>query len=745
MVKLKLIQECKKLRYSTLKGQNFQVRLLLMSKFLISIILFFSSINLWAQFRFQPKFDVPVTKNGSALARAWEGGLNAAQFQTMDLNNDDVLDLIIYHRISRDITSYLNIQGDYVRSPQFDDVFPEDTRSLLLLKDFDCDGKKDLFTTTTLGIKVYRNTSTDEAISWSTAKEFLTFDGGSNIQMAPSDIPGIADINGDGALDIITFRFGNANAVDLYLNTSACGSLEFTRAERGWGQFEECGCNDFVFGEECPTSGAAISEDKFVPQSVQHIGGKTLMLFDADNDGDMDLITSDETCETLYFMENEGDRENALMTRIQPFPINEPAGFPFFPSAFLEDIDQDGLEDLLIATNADENLGSQIELSKHVKVYTNEGTNGIFEFNASSPFFQHEMIDIGEHVYPAFFDIEGDGDQDLILGNKGLIETTGLSATLQVFENIGNPISPQFEFREDDYLGLLDEQLTFIKPQFIDFDNDGDQDLIYQATVSFGDTRFFYRENTGNQEFAAAIELNLNSSTNDNPFWYDIDNDNDLDLLLGKQFGSLSLFINEGNFNFEAEQNGFAGIIDDFQRLNLNILITDIDDNGIDDLLTTDLTGQLRAFRGPIDLDFLATNPIAEIYYRDDVPGVSAFGIQNAMAATDLLGTRKPSLLLGNIKGGISFLENISENNGRTDEVIIRVRPNPAQTDLKVLTNINGVLEVINVSGQKFLQNIPIVPGIELDLDIAALPAGLYIFRVISEQGQTQSTKVIIN
>jgi len=717
-----------------------------MRKHLIYTIILLSSINIQAQFRLQPDYDVPVTSNGQLLSRAWEGGLNSAQFQTMDLNGDNTADLILYHRISRDITTYLNIEGRYERSPQYDNVFPEDTRSLLLLKDFDCDGKKDLFTTTTLGIKVYRNTSSDTEISWSVAKEFLTFNGGSNIQMAPSDIPGITDINGDGALDIITFRFGNANSVDLYLNSGTCGSLEFTRTERRWGDFEECGCNDFVFGQACPTVPTArLDAPKKQPELTQHIGGKTLLLFDADNDGDMDLITSDETCETLYFMENEGDQNTAIMTAVEPFPMAEPAGFPFFPSAFLEDIDQDGLEDLLVATNADENIGNQIELSQHVRAYLNEGINGEFLYNSSSPFFQNEMVDLGEQTYPAFFDFDGDGDDDLVVGNKGLIQNSSYSAQLFLFENTGNPIAPAYQLVDRNYLGFLENQFTFIKPQFIDFDNDGDKDLLYQATISFGNTGLFFSENTGDANFLEGIRLNINSASNDNPFWFDIDDDNDPDLLLGKQFGSLSLFINEGNSLFGPEQQGFAGIIDDFERLNLNVQVLDLDGNGLTDLLTTDLTGQIRAYRGPIDLEFLATNPISEIYFIDNKGGESSLGIQNAMSSSDIFGNGLPAVLLGNIKGGFTLLRNVSENNGQTENVIIRVRPNPAETELKVLTNVNGILEIININGQRIAQEISIVPGAELDIDISNLAKGLYIFRVISEQGQSRSTKVIVH
>lgn len=709
--------------------------------FLLFLILFFS-IESQAQFRFQPKFDVSLSVNGESLSRAWEGGLNAAQFQSLDLNFDGEEDLVVYHRISREITTYLYLNGRYQRSPAYDQVFPEDTRSLLLLKDFDCDGLKDLFTTTSLGIKVYKNVSSAQEIRWSVAKDFLTFDGGSNIQMTPSDIPGLADVNGDGALDILTFRFGNANSIDFYLNTGECGSLEFTRSERRWGDFEECGCNDFVFGQACPTSNSVAQTNK--PESITHIGGKTILLFDADNDGDQDLITSDETCETLYFMENIGDAQNARMTQVNSYPLAEPAAFPFFPSAFFEDIDRDGLLDLLISTNADENIGNQISLTDHIKYYPNVGNENLPNFQSSSPFLQSEMLDLGEETFPELTDLDGDGDLDLIVGQKGRVINEGFRASLYLFENTGNPISPAFELVDDDFLELFSEAFVFIKPRFVDLDNDGDLDLTYQASIPAVGTQIYFRENQGNQAYAPALSLPINVDANDNPFWYDINDDGLPDLLLGKRFGSLSLFINEGNLLFDTEQRAFAGLIDDFERLNLNVIVEDLDGNGVDDLLTTDLSGQVRAYRGPVDEDFLATNPISAIYFPTPAAITSSLGIQNALAFGDLFGSGLPTILLGSLKGGLLMLENISENNDEEKEdIIIRVRPNPSIGEIRVLTNANGVLEIINLNGQKILENMPVVPGNELIVNTSRFPKGVYVIRIISDTGQRESKKVI--
>jgi len=157
-----------------------------------------------------------------------------------------------------------------------------------------------------------------------------------------------------------------------------------------------------------------------------------------------------------------------------------------------------------------------------------------------------------------------------------------------------------------------------------------------------------------------------------------------------------------------------------------------------------DLSGELRAYRGPINLDFLATNPLSAIYFINNNPSATAFGIQNAIATAELLGAGKPDMILGSLKGGLQFIENISENNGETDEVIVRVRPNPASNTLTLLTNVNGVLHIYDLMGKRVNTDFSILRGQEQEIDVTDLPNGLYIFRVISEQNQTKSIKVII-
>lgn len=705
-------------------------------------------ISLYGQFEFRFRTDIPITANGQSLSKPWEGGLNSAQFQTIDLNNDNRPDLVIYNRISRDISTYLNINDEYVWSPEFAYQFPDDIVHWFILKDYDCDGLKDLFTSTALGIKVYRNTSSGGTLSWEEAAPFLRFDTGTNIQVSPNDIPGIADINGDGALDILTYRFGTASSVDYFENTGICGSLSFTRAERQWGGFEECDCDSFVFGgNPCPSNGIPNApSDVNSPNAILHAGGKTILPFDADNDGDMDIISSDEFCETLYFLENVGDNNNAVMNSLVSYPVGSPAAFPIFPSAFLEDINFDGLEDLIISTNADENIDNQIDLTSNVRAHVNRGSTAVPNFNQpSNRFLQNKMIDLGEQAYPTIFDSDGDGDLDILTGNKGIQNGGAFSSSLTSFENNGNFFSPTFLLASENAFNLRPLGYTFIKPQAIDADGDGDIDLFYQATVSLNDTRIFFLEAISTGDYAAPTELSIDTDFDENPFFYDIDGDNDLDLLLGNRLGSLSLFINNGNFSFGNEIANFGGITNDFQALNLWPHVVDLNSDGEDELITINSSGQLNIYAGPINENFIAQDPMSSVLNINNENFSTRFGRQNSIASGDFFNTGKPALLIGSGKGGFYFLENLSEGGGTSGSAIqVALSPNPTSNQISVLTNTDGRAEVYNLLGQKVYFNIQVQRGVSKQLDLQRLPIGVYILRIINDQNQSATEKILV-
>ena len=728
-----------------------------MTRALLLVLLFISK-TVSAQYQFQFKTDVPVSINNNILSQAWTGGINSAQFQKIDLNNDGTEDLVVYHRISRELTTFLSIGGEYVFSPDYVNLFPDDVTSWLILRDFNCDGLKDIFTSTPLGVKVYRNTTTGGLLEWQVESEFLQFDAGINLQINATDIPGIEDIDGDGDLDILSYRFSSSSTIDYYKNqsvenTGSCGELTFTRETRNWGEFEECNCNDISFGAPCPAGGTVGPPDPVpIVQAIEHAGGKTILPIDIDNDGDMDLVTSDEFCETLYFMENVGDSQNAVMTSFSSFPSFDPADFYIFPSAFFDDFDFDGVKDIVISSNTDQNPLNGVDFRSTTTIYKNTGSNSNITLSNAQPFLQNQMIDLGETTYPALADSDGDGDLDLFVGTRGNPTNNAFIATLVLFENTGSRFEPGFQLQDADYLNLSGSGLRNIKPQFIDLDGDGDLDLTYQATTDAGLTNIHYRINSGGRNnpfsFGAEQTMTQTVSEEDHPLFHDINRDGQIDLLIGSRFGALRLLINSGSFSFTESTDEYAGLANDFNGRNLIPLITDLDNDGRQELITTNISGGLTVHSGSLSTSF-EPDSINTSVIINQLTGNSEdarFGLQTPITAGDLLGTGKPVIIVGNNRGGLYFLENLSERgiNRGASAIAIQLFPNPSRERFTVRTDVTSTLEVYSVTGQLIHSNITITGNTNLELSSTGLAPGIYFIRAYNDTNRPSIKRLII-
>ncbi|HEU5146399.1 MAG TPA: hypothetical protein VFT90_06785, partial [Chryseosolibacter sp.] len=163
------------------------------------------------QFTYTLDQTIPVQDlQGENLTLAWAGGLNAAQFNTMDLNADGEDDLILYDRMANKVITFIASEGQWVAAPEYEELFPDGVYNWLLLRDYNCDGRKDIFTGDVLGMKVYTNTtSTPEALSWEQFLFETGFDGPKsnvlltknpatdikvNLQLQFDDLPAISDV-----------------------------------------------------------------------------------------------------------------------------------------------------------------------------------------------------------------------------------------------------------------------------------------------------------------------------------------------------------------------------------------------------------------------------------------------------------------------------------------------------------------------------------------------------------------------
>ena len=136
-------------------------------------------------------------------------------------------------------------------------------------------------------------------------------------------------------------------------------------------------------------------------------------LLDYDGDGDKDLFAS--TPGGIQVYPNVGNN----------FPAGSPHLVPSLPSASPLDIDGDGALDLIASSHLPD-LNPSLETTSF---YRSENGQLILKMKA---FLQEEMIDVGDNASPVFFDVEGDGDLDLLIGSSSVTLYENVSGTLSL-------------------------------------------------------------------------------------------------------------------------------------------------------------------------------------------------------------------------------------------------------------------------------------------------------------------------
>jgi Ca2+-binding RTX toxin-like protein len=268
----------------------------------------------------------------------------------------------------------------------------------------------------------------------------------------------------------------------------------------------------------------------------------TPIFADIDGDGDLDLVVG-EAYYALKYFKNIGSVIAPSYTEQagtnNPFNgIDIRTNFILSAPTFA-DIDGDGDLDLIVGESNGtlkyfKNTGNAISPSYTEQVGTNNPFDGI---DVGTDFFDLSA--------PTFADIDGDGDLDLVVGERG--------GTLKYYKNTGSAIAPSYTAQtgtNNPFDGI--DVGGFSRPTFADIDGDGDLDLV----VGERDGNLNYYKNTGS---ATAPSYTAQIGTN-NPFdgivvgdnfydlsaptFADIDGDGDLDLLVGEQFGTLKYFEN---------------------------------------------------------------------------------------------------------------------------------------------------------------------------------------------------------
>ena len=116
-----------------------------------------------AQEYFERNTSVQVfDKLNNQYAQPWVGGINHIQVSEIDLNLDGINDFFTFDRAGNKISTFIN-QGipstiAYIFAPEYKDSLPK-LHDWVLFRDYNFDGKMDIFTYSSGGAAVYKNTS----------------------------------------------------------------------------------------------------------------------------------------------------------------------------------------------------------------------------------------------------------------------------------------------------------------------------------------------------------------------------------------------------------------------------------------------------------------------------------------------------------------------------------------------------------------------------------------------------------
>ncbi|ADR21574.1 hypothetical protein MATR_07950 [Marivirga tractuosa] len=723
-------------------------------RFLLFLLLSLLPLLSYSQYRFIPWQDTPISHSGEDEKDfPWAGGLNGVQYGKIDLDNDGSEDLVGFDRSSARVLCFLKRGNDYDYAPHYEQYFPSEIQNFFILKDFDGDGKTDLFTAGNLGITAYRNVSSG-ILKWEKALDFISYESLSgnevNLQVNVNDYPFIGDIDNDGDLDILNFNFSGIQSRILFyenLSIDNSGSPDlgsFKVVDNYWGTVEDCDCGVFAFdGQDC--------QDVFgrLMSNARHAGGKSLALFDFNEDGKLELVTSHEECRELYYFNNAAtaNQRPDFDSFTSDFPNQtNPASFNFYPNTMVMDVIEDDKEELIISPNIEANLGSPIDFSSSNWLYQKRGNE--YEL-ITKEFLQEDMIDWGAQASPAFHDYDNDGDLDLFLAYTDLSGADTLFSAIVLYENTGTSENPTFKFVTNDYLNLSEEGLANLFIQWVDIDLDGRKDLVLQGTLqNINQLRIIFQNESG-------LDLNSTISIEDvfigfgySVHFADVFGDNNADLLVGKSSGGLILYENIGagrNPQFQLEDNSYLGIGDDFFRSALRVHVADIDNDNENDLITADLSGNIRVFSNlranEDEFDSLNIyNALGQNF--DDF----YFGKRNNLAFAPLFNDDYPALVLGTVSGGIRIFRNSEELPVQSgEELVFQVYPNPNQSrQLYIKTNQDISVSIIGLNGQKVLQDQFYQAFANQAIDVSNLEGGIYIVSAIFENGRRVSRKVVL-
>lgn len=567
--------------------------------------------------RRQNPFDV-VRADGTAVLQPFLGGFNIPRPQLVDIDADGDDDLFV-QEASNQVMFFEHVRGGTPRFQWRTDQFQGlDVGEWYRFVDLDRDGDADLLAERLFSyVRYYRNDGSVTDPRFVEAADSLKDTDGVPLFSDRQNIPNATDIDCDGQTDLLIGRL--VGTVTRYEETGTDGQ-GVPRFRHVTDRFENI---------------------EIVAQIGSLHGANTMAVGDVDGDGDEDMFWGDYFEPGILFIENTGScRTPSLRGEPMPFPEDDPLRTSGYNAPTIGDVDGDGDDDMLVGVlGGAYNPNTTTADNFH---YLEQAAPGDFE-HRTSRFIS--TLDYGAESVPVAVDLDGDGDLDLLVGNK--IEQ-GDTQNGKLYRLINEGTAGQPSFRES---GALEVGGGYhLLPAFGDLDADGDLDAVLGTWED--ELRLYVNNATDGSIELSLVDsavVTLTRGRNGTPTLGDVDGDGDLDLFVGESSGTINFYENTGTA-LQAEFTLVSDEYGDFDvgRRSLPIL-HDVDRDGDLDLVVGSEGEGVRLFRNE------GSRERAE-FVDSGVLDFPAFDFA-APAFVDLDGDGDDDVILGGQRGGLWYFE----------------------------------------------------------------------------------------